>query len=164
EHDKITVFVGPSAYGIEAELQRIESFGVSIYPPVKRGDLYEVAKRSATIVIVDGLFHTVPAVGHIEIREALESGIRVIGCSSMVAIRAYEMRTLGMIGFGRVFEMFKEFEDFTDDELTQLHGPEPDFLPFSEALVNIRIFLDSLIAEGILSRSDGADMVKRLAP
>jgi hypothetical protein len=57
---------------------------------------------------------------------------------------------MGMIGYGRVYELFAQFDDLTDDELAQLHGPGPAYTPLSEALVNIRVFLSGLVSEGTL--------------
>lgn len=88
--------------------------------------------------MVDGYFVQVLSVGHAEIRRALERGFAVFGLSSMGAIRAYEMESLGMQGFGRTFDWFKREEDFQDDEVSLIHGPEPEYLKISEPLVHFR--------------------------
>lgn len=148
--DKTLVFIGPTAHGIDAEETLRGEGAFTFFPPIRRGDLLDLPACFGTIVIVDGLFHSTPAVGHIEIRNIL--GERTVyGCSSIGAIRAYEMREMGMKGFGEVYQMFLKFEEFDDDEVTQLHGPSPDYEPISEPLVNIRVFLDELVSEGELT-------------
>ena len=76
-------------------------------------DILKLLKQEfeGNIVIVDGIFQQVIAVGHAEIREALEKGIDILGMSSMGAIRAYEMRDLGMKGYGKVYDWFFRMED-----------------------------------------------------
>jgi hypothetical protein len=147
----LAVFIGPTAHGQQEYLRGLQTRGVTLLPPVKRGDLPSMGTSFARIVLVDGLFNSVPAVGHVEIREALEAGIKLYGCSSMGAIRAYEMRHYGIVGGGAVYEMFFQHEDFTDDELAQLHGAAPHFEPVSEPLVNLRVFAAQLVASGLIS-------------
>jgi hypothetical protein len=121
----LAVFIGPTAHGQQEYLRGLQTRGVTLLPPVKRGDLPSMGTSFARIVLVDGLFNSVPAVGHVEIREALEAGT--------------------------VYEMFFQHEDFTDDELAQLHGAAPHFEPVSEPLVNLRVFAAQLVASGLIS-------------
>ena len=44
---------------------------------------------------------------HREILAAVRKGVRVVGASSMGALRAAEMDTLGMTGIGEVYRMYK---------------------------------------------------------
>lgn len=69
----------------------------------------------------------------------------------MGAIRAFEMRRMGMIGYGEVYRAFCDSEDFTDDEVAQLHGPAPEYVPVSEPLVNIRHSLATASTSGLIS-------------
>jgi hypothetical protein len=54
---------------------------VRVIAPVKRFDIPALLDDSEprTLVLVDSLFHSVPAVGHIEIRDAIEAGLTVMG-------------------------------------------------------------------------------------
>ena len=123
-------------------------------PPVKRGDIEKLISKQppGCIAIVDGLFHQCLSVGHAEIRAALELGWQIWGLSSMGAIRAYEMRFMGVNGFGRVYEMFDQFEDFRDDEVALIHEPAPSYRPLSEPLVHIRFWLKEMVANGLSTR------------
>jgi hypothetical protein len=108
-------------------------------------------KRPGVVVVVDGLFHESLAVGHAELREALARGWQVWGVASMGAIRAREMRSLGMRGFGSVFERFLEEADFQDDEVALLHEPTAPYTPLTEPLVHLRAAAKHLVASGLLS-------------
>jgi hypothetical protein len=121
--------------------------------PVGRGDTTELLrtrKRPGVLVIVDGLFHETLAVGHAELRDALAMGWQVWGVASMGAIRAREMATLGMKGFGRVFQRFLEKDDFQDDEVALLHESTPPYEPLTEPLVHLRAATEHLIARGLV--------------
>jgi hypothetical protein len=159
--DSIAVFVGPTAYGVGPELRSLNKQRFTWFPPIQRRDIVGLAAGYGTIVIVDGCFQATPAVGHVELRKALAHR-KVYGCSSMGAIRAYEMRGMGMIGFGEVYRMFFQFEDFTDDELAQLHSPAPDYAPISEPLVNIRYFLKGLVSANKLTVTQAERIVEDL--
>ena len=144
---KIFLFAGPSLY--EGDTVKYAISTIKLLPPVKRGDICEVIKWNSpsTMVIADGVFHSVLSVGHAEIRNALELGWKVWGVSSMGAIRAAEMDTLGMNGFGEVYERFCSDEDFSDDEVALLHAPMEPYFPISEPMINIRYFIFNLLKE-----------------
>ncbi len=56
-------------------------------------------------------------------------GWQVWGISAFGAIRAYEMRHAGMLGFGKVFEAFCDRRDVTDDEVLFLHSENSPYSP-----------------------------------
>ncbi len=149
---KCLVFAGPTL--VDAILDGASRRGVQFLPPVKRGDIEKlIVKRPPGVVaIVDGLFHQCLSVGHAEIRTAVELGWEIWGLSSMGAIRAYEMRHMGVRGYGRVYELFDDFEDFRDDEVALIHEAEPSYRPLSEPLVHIRFWLKDLVATGLLTK------------
>ena len=76
---------------------------VELWPPICQGDLSTALERSrpAAILIVDGEFSQNLSVWHKEILHALHLGVRVIGVSSMGALRAAELDRFGMEGSGR---------------------------------------------------------------
>ena len=134
----VVMFVGPTLGEGRRARSLAAARGVRLRPPVKRRDLSNfLAKvrrqRPGVICIVDGVFHDRLAVGHAEIREALERGWRVWGLSSMGAIRAREMQSLGMRGFGRIYELFNTGRDFQDDEVALLHEPTAPYRAFERA-------------------------------
>jgi hypothetical protein len=160
---KCFIFAGPSLFGITTS-GPFDSAHIKWCPPVRRGDieLLITTEPPQTIAILDGVFQQSLAVGHAEIRIAIESGWIVWGLSSMGAIRAYEMRDLGMKGFGRVYERFLKGEDFRDDEVALLHAPEAPYQPFSEPLVHIRVALEDLVAKRLLTPADFQEVISRL--
>ncbi len=157
---KGVIFSGPS---LPRDLVK-EVPGVEWRPPVRQGDVHNVAlSRPAVIGIVDGFFETTPTVWHKEILWAMSQGIHVYGASSIGALRAVELETFGMKGLGRVFEMFRSGELADDDEVAILHGPaELDYLPLTEAMVNIRVTIDCAVDTGMLSAQQ-AEALRRAA-
>src|SRR5207245_3105902 len=98
-NSKCLIFAGPTLNDANA-LRAVAREGIEVLPPVRRGDIEEIVSTHppGVMVIVDGLFHQCLSVGHAEIRSAVAAGWRVWGLSSMGAIRAYEMRHLGVRG------------------------------------------------------------------
>jgi len=92
-------------------------------------------------------------VGHREILSALSRGVRVIGASSMGALRAAELDTLGMEGVGLVYRLYKEGTLVSDDEVALIYDPE-SFFPLSEPLVNIRCTLRKARESGIVTADE----------
>lgn len=138
------VFIGPSIGTLK--YTAFADKGFTVHPPVQRGDVEKITKdeKPDLIVLIDGYFENCLAVGHAEIRRALEAGCKVIGLSSMGAIRAFEMRNLGMLGYGSVYARFLQSEDFQDDEVSLLHAPFHPFSPLTEPLVHIREAMQNL--------------------
>jgi len=133
------VFAGPSQVGLPAVLRQ----GLQWLPPARRGDVdrrlaARGRQRDQVLVLADGLFGFEPAVSHAELCRAIDAGWQVWGCSSMGAIRAWELRDQGMRGHGWVYAQFAAHRDFTDDELALLHLPAAPWDAFSEPLVNVR--------------------------
>jgi len=133
---KPIVFLGPSLPLAEAK----NLLDATYRPPVSMGDVYRATMQGPTVIaIVDGLFEQTPAVWHKEILFALSRGVRVLGASSMGALRAAELAAFGMEGVGQVFDAFHSGELNDDDEVTIAHAAADDgYRPLSDAMVNIR--------------------------
>jgi hypothetical protein len=143
---KIIVFLGPSLDVTEAE----NILTADYRPPAKRGDLLAAVREDATIIgLIDGVFHQESAVAHREILAAIKKGVRVVGASSMGALRAAEMDTLGMVGIGEIYRMYKSGELESDDEVALVFDPSSG-LALSEPLINIRFTLRRAEEEGII--------------
>jgi len=143
---KIIVFLGPSLDRETAE----KILCAEYCPPAKRGDLLAAVHEDATIIgLIDGVFHQESAVAHREILTAVRKGVRVIGSSSMGALRAAEMDTLGMVGIGEIYRMYKSGELESDDEVALVFDPSSG-LALSEPLINIRFTLKRAKEEGII--------------
>src|SRR5512145_117295 len=149
---RIIVFLGPSLEQAAAGA----ILPAEYRPPAKRGDLLRAAQDGAGIIgLIDGVFHQESAVAHREILAALKKGVRVIGASSMGALRAAEMDTLGMTGIGEVYRMYRSGELVSDDEVALVFDPETG-LSLSEPLVNIRFTLREAERQGIITPQDHA--------
>ncbi len=123
-------------------------------PPAKRGDLLAAVHDGATIIgLIDGVFHQESAVAHREILTAIKKGVRVVGASSMGALRAAEMDTLGMVGIGEIYRMYKSGELESDDEVALVFDPSSG-LALSEPLINIRFTLKRAREEGIIDAAE----------
>ena len=78
-------------------------------------------------------------------------GAKVIGASSMGALRASELYPYGMEGAGRIYELYKSGKLVSDDEVALIFDPV-SFEPLSEPLVNIRYHLQRAEEEGIIGK------------
>ncbi|MDR0438912.1 MAG: TfuA-related McrA-glycine thioamidation protein [Methanocalculaceae archaeon] len=153
----VVVFVGPSLPLEEAK----QILPVAKYlPPAKRGDLTDVVKAGAkTIVLIDGVFFQDRAVGHREILAALRDGVLVYGSSSMGALRASEMDTLGMIGVGVIYRWYHDGTIISDDEVGLVYDPET-YVALSEPMVNIRATFSKANVSGIIDDVEEKELLR----
>ncbi|WP_261566949.1 TfuA domain-containing protein [Frankia gtarii] len=163
--EKIYLFLGPTGHGVDPTL--FDDPCLCLRPPALRGSVdrlrAELHPAAGTIVLVDGRFGDVPAVGHRELLDALAGGWRVWGLGSMGALRAAELHAFGMQGFGTVYAYLRDHPDAPDDEVAILHGPAPEYRPITEALVDLRAFLWHLAARETLRATDVDAILQRLA-
>lgn len=160
----VYMFVGPTAHGLPGRL--LNHADLRVLPPAERGTITGLIARTGhgpgSIVVVDGRFGDVMAVGHREILHALDAGWSVWGLGSLGAVRAAEMHGHGVRGFGEVFSHLRD-TGAPDDEVAVLHGPEPEYLPLTEALVDLRSFLGHLADRDALSAVTAAMVLDELA-
>lgn len=151
----VVVFVGPTMPG-SAAAERYP--GVDVRPPAAHGDLAHAARDgAATIVLVDGVFDWVRAVWHKEILWALSNGVRVIGASSMGALRAAECAAFGMEPVGVVALDYLHGRRTRDGDVAQAHAAGDDgWRPLSEALVNVEATIGAAVDVGALASHDAA--------
>jgi hypothetical protein len=136
--------------------------GVEWRPPVRQGDVHRAAlSRPALIGIIDGVFETIPTVWHKEILWAMTEGIHVYGAASVGALRAAELADFGMIGIGDIYKQFHTGALLDDDEVALLHGPEEiDYLPVTEAMVNVRATIDQALRLELVEAATAAALVR----
>ncbi len=127
----ILAFVGPS-------LSKVPR-GISMRPPARQGDLWRALElKPSAIVLIDGVFESVPSVWHHELRAALASGIPVFGAASMGALRAAELAAFGMIGIGQIFRWYRDGVLNDDGAVALLHADrEHGYRPLTVPLVNV---------------------------
>lgn len=154
---EICVFVGPT------RLQRVPA-RAHIFAPAALGSVFRAAQAGYKLIcLIDGYFGNTPSVWHKEILFALKNGVTVCGSSSIGALRAAELHSFGMVGFGWVYRAFRRGVLQDDDEVCVLHAiPELGFDPLSEAMVNIRYSLKQMKSRGHLSQQSEIRIVSRL--
>jgi hypothetical protein len=125
------VYCGPSLYGV-----KIDPIPGELWKgPAQQGDLLRdlMAEKPKQIVLIDGIFHHSLAVWHKEIVYALLDGVVCIGAASMGALRAAELHRYGMVGVGKIFEMYRDGEE--NDALVALTFDPETYRPTFEPAV-----------------------------
>ena len=79
----------------------------------------------------------------------------------MGALRAAEMQHYGMVGVGRIFEMYSRGEVEGDDEVALVFDPD-SMEPLSEPMVNIRCFLSEAVKAQMISSSVELELLQQL--
>ncbi|MCE5296311.1 MAG: TfuA-related McrA-glycine thioamidation protein [Euryarchaeota archaeon] len=151
------VFVGMSIGHEEAG----SIFRSTYLPPIRRGDIPKLDEDVKLVGIIDGVFSSESSVGHREIISLLKRGVTVVGGGSMGALRAAELQDMGMIGVGRIFELFRDGTLEGDDEVALVFDPET-FQPLSEPLVNIRYLLSSAVKSGVIEVEEKEALIKEM--
>lgn len=156
---RIVVTAGPTigAADIHAVLPNAE-----VVKPISFGDplSYNLASGD-TLLIIDGLFFQRPAVRHKELLTLMADGVRVVGSSSMGALRAAELHQFGMEGYGWVFEAYRDGVLDADDEVGMVHGgPEDGYPVFVDALVNTRHTVAKAVETGVLTPEMGTRIIE----
>ncbi|HTY47689.1 MAG TPA: TfuA-like protein [Methanomassiliicoccales archaeon] len=154
---RTVVFLGPSLPIAEARTM----IDAEIRPPVRRGDLPALGGDVAVIGIIDGVFMSEAAVGHREILSLLKRGVKIVGGGSMGALRAAELSDQGMVGIGRIFEMYSAGEIVGDDEVALTFNPET-LEPLSEPFVNLRLNVQGAVKSGSLSPTIAEEVLAML--
>ena len=122
-------------------------------PPARQADVLSAVTTHQPDVIglIDGVIGQSLSVWHIEILYALESGVLVYGASSMGALRAAETSSFGMVGIGKVYQMYAVRELNDDDEVALVHGPaDADYYAMSEPMVNLRMTFKHAQEKGVI--------------
>src|SRR5438105_3864993 len=127
-------------------------------PPVKRGDLPH--SFDGTIVMIDGEFGQSLSVSPNEVLRLLDQGTRIIGASSMGALRAAELYPYGMQGCGWIFDAYMSGRLIADDEVAVTYSPL-DLAALTVPLVNVRAWIERLESTGRIDGPTGRLLVAR---
>lgn len=146
------VFVGPSIPLHEAR----KIVDADFRPPCRRGDLANLPGGSL-IGLIDGVFYQNDAVSPRELVYALQRGVRILGSSSMGALRAVEVP--GIQGVGHVYEMYKSGVIDSDDEVALIFDSEK-LVPLTVPLVNVRYAVERLHQSGTINSSVSARILE----
>lgn len=159
---KIIIYAGLSLPFDEAKaiLDSHDDIKVIYKRPIKRGDLLLDLKENPDIIgIIDGVFHQNSAVGHKEILYTIDKGVKVFGASSMGALRASELDTLGMTGIGYCYEQYANGTIDSDDEVAvMLDGESLEAL--SVPLISMRYVFDEAVMQNIITESEKEDLIR----
>lgn len=144
------IFLGPS---LSHEKARRVLPDADFRPPAKKGDLLRLAASPdvSMVGLVDGVFLQDYPPTPIEVYQlARRDGVLLAGAASLGALRAVELEKFGMVGIGRVFELYKAGRIDADDEVAVTFA-DGDFHIQSEAMVDIRYNLFLAQKKGVIS-------------
>jgi TfuA protein len=148
--NKPIIFLGPSLNHEKAR----EIFEADFRGPAKKGDLLRVSSvvDDTTIVgLVDALFLQEYPPSPIEVYQLmLNKNIKLFGAASLGALRAVELEKFGMIGIGKIFELYKKGKLTADDEVA-VTFVEGEHQLQSEAMIDIRFNLFLAYRMGIIN-------------
>lgn len=157
---KIIVYTGLSLPFSEAK-EILDSNGdveVIYKRPIKRGDLgLDLKKNPDIIAIIDGVFHQNSAVGHKEILNAINRGIKVFGASSMGALRASELDSLGMTGIGYCYNQYASGAIDSDDDVAVMLDSE-SLEALSVPLISMNYIFENAVSENILTLDEKEEL------
>lgn len=159
---KIIIYTGLSLSFDEAKeiLDSHDDVEVIYKRPIKRGDLGHDIKENPDIIgIIDGVFHQNSSVGHKEILNVINKGITVVGASSMGALRASELDTLGMTGIGYVYEQYATGKVASDDDVAVMLDSET-LEALSEPLINMEYVFENAVRENIITENQKDELIK----
>lgn len=152
------VYTGPSLSHEQAKAILPDAF---YHEPIQCGDIIKAMRLGVKkIVIIDGYFEQRGAVWHKEILFALSHGVIVYGASSMGALRAAECHSIGMIGFGDIFEQYRDNLILDDDEVALVHAD--DYNSIITPMVNIRATLDYALEVGRITPKQKENLTQQL--
>lgn len=146
------IFLGPS---LSHEKARTIFQDADYRPPAKKGDLLRLAANPNVkmVGLVDGVFLQDYPPTPIEVYQlARREGVLLAGAASLGALRAVELEKFGMIGIGRVFELYKKGKVNADDEVAVTFA-DGDFHIQSEAMIDIRYNLYLAKKQGVISEA-----------
>jgi len=147
--EKPVIFLGPS---LSHERAR-KILDADYRPPAKKGDFLQLAADPDVKLIgfVDGVFLQDYPPTPIEVYQlARKEGVLLAGAASLGALRAVELEKFGMVGIGRIFQLYKSGRVNADDEVAVTFVPEGDYMLQSEAMIDIRYNLFLSHKKGII--------------
>ena len=134
---ELIAFIGPSL-SRERASELLGDRG-EVWPPARQGDVWRAIREGPkAIALIDGVFEAQPSVWHREILAALEAGIAVYGASSMGALRAAELKDIGMVPVGEIARRYALGIEEDDDAVALLHGDaDSGYRPLTVPLISV---------------------------
>jgi hypothetical protein len=133
--EKVIVYIGPS---LSLEKARAIEPDLIYKTPAKQSDIVsDIENENPThLILIDGEFHQNLSVWVKEIVYALHKGLKVYGSSSMGALRAADLERCGMVGYGQIYEWYRD--GIIDDDSEVAVSYSEDYSKATVPLVNIR--------------------------
>ena len=161
--DKPIIFLGPSLSHEKAR----KIFDADYRPPARKGDFLRLAADfdvvEMAIGFVDGVFLQDYPPTPIEVYHlARKNGVLLVGAASLGALRAVELEKFGMVGIGKIFQLYKTGKVNADDEVAVTFASEGDYQLQSEAMIDIRYNLYLAHKKGVINEK-AKSMLVRLA-
>jgi TfuA protein len=160
---KPIIFLGPSLSHEKAR----KIFDADYRPPARKGDFLRLAADfdvvEMAIGFVDGVFLQDYPPTPIEVYHlARKNGVLLVGAASLGALRAVELEKFGMVGIGKIFQLYKTGKVNADDEVAVTFASEGDYRLQSEAMIDIRYNLYLAHKKGVINEK-AKSMLVRLA-
>jgi hypothetical protein len=150
--ERPVIYLGPSLSHEKAR----KIFAEADYrSPAKKGDFLRLAADPDIKMVgfVDGVFLQDYPPTPIEVYQlARKEGMLLAGAASLGALRAVELEKFGMVGIGKIFQLYKSGKIDADDEVAVTFDPEGDYRLQSEAMIDIRYNLFLAQKKGVVSR------------
>lgn len=159
---KIIIYTGLSIPFDEAKeiLDSHDNIEVIYKKPIKRGDLgHDIKENPDIIAIIDGVFHQNSAVGHREILSVMKKGVKVYGSSSMGALRASELDTLGMEGVGYCYNEYASGNVTSDDDVAVMLDSDT-LETISVPLISMNYVFTNAVNENILTQEEKDELIR----
>lgn len=153
---KPVIFLGPSLSRDKAR----KILDADYRLPAKKGDLLQLILKEVDIIgLVDGYFLQDYPPTPIEVYNLVRKrNVKVLGSSSLGALRAVELGKYGMIGIGKIFRLFRDGILESDDEVAVTFT---DYMNYkSEALIDIRYNLFLAQKYKIIDNMTGRSILK----
>ena len=160
---KPIIFLGPSLSHEKAR----KIFDADYRPPARKGDFLRLAAESDVVEMAIGFVDGVVLQDYpptpIEVYHlARKKGVLLVGAASLGALRAVELEKFGMVGIGKIFELYKTGKVNADDEVAVTFASEGDYQLQSEAMIDIRYNLYLAHKKGVINEK-AKSMLVRLA-
>lgn len=153
---KPVIFIGPTLSIDKAK----EILDADYRPPAKKGDLLKLIPTAVKFVgLIDGYFLQDYPPTPIEVYNLLrKKDVLVFGSSSLGALRAVELKRFGMIGIGKIFNLFLKGVIDSDDEVAVTFTGYREYQ--SDALIDIRYNLFLAQKKQIIDKNTKRNILK----
>jgi hypothetical protein len=153
---KPLVFVGPSLSHRECSQLLYADF----LPPARKGDLSSIAP-GRVVAIIDGELPPDAFLPDCEISDALDRAVTLYGAASVGALHAAAFARQGMHGVGWVYDQYVSGKITSFNEIAAIYDPRC-LRNLSVPLVNIRFWLDGLVAAARIRPVDARNALEKL--